>query len=69
VASPRLLLLDEPTASLDLETKNAVIEMIGELRQQGTSMLVITHDGYTMERLAGRQLQLSEGRIVEAVYA
>lgn len=69
IASPRLLLLDEPTASLDLETKDAVIEMIGELRERGTSMLVITHDRYTMERLASRQLLLSEGKTVEAAYA
>lgn len=69
IASPRLLLVDEPTASLDVETKNAVIEMIGELRERGTSMLVITHDEYTMRRLASRQLLLSEGKIVEHTYA
>lgn len=69
VARPRLLLLDEPTASLDLETKDAVIAMIGDLGSHGTSMLVITHDTYTMERLATRQLLLSEGKMVEAAYA
>lgn len=69
VASPRLLLLDEPTASLDLETKNAVITLIGELRERGASMLVITHDDYTMKRLASRQLLLNEGKTVEAAYA
>jgi alpha-D-ribose 1-methylphosphonate 5-triphosphate synthase subunit PhnL len=69
VTKPRLLLLDEPTASLDLETKNAVIEMIHEIRSTGTSMLVITHDEYTMQKLAGRQLLLSEGKIAEAMYA
>lgn len=68
-ANPRLLLLDEPTASLDLETKNAVIEMIRELASRGTSMLLITHDSYTMERLASSQLLLSEGRIMEPAYA
>jgi alpha-D-ribose 1-methylphosphonate 5-triphosphate synthase subunit PhnL len=69
VTKPRLLLLDEPTASLDLETKNAVIEMIHEIRSKGTSMLVITHDDYTMQKLAGRQLLLSDGKIAEAMYA
>lgn len=69
VTKPRLLLLDEPTASLDLETKNAVIEMIHEIRSKGTSMLVITHDDYTMQKLAGRQLLLSDGKIAEALYA
>lgn len=69
VASPRLLLLDEPTASLDVETKNAVISLIGELRERGASMLVITHDDYTMKRLASRQLLLNEGKTVEAAYA
>ena len=69
VTNPRLLLLDEPTASLDVESKQAVIEMINELRAQGTSMLVITHDEYTMRKLAERRLLLSDGKIAEAIYA
>jgi alpha-D-ribose 1-methylphosphonate 5-triphosphate synthase subunit PhnL len=69
IAQPRLLLLDEPTASLDLATKDAVIDMILELKDRGASMLLITHDAHTMSRLADRRLHLSEGRIEEPAYA
>jgi alpha-D-ribose 1-methylphosphonate 5-triphosphate synthase subunit PhnL len=69
VARPRLLLLDEPTASLDRETKDAVIGMILELKSAGTSMLLITHDAYTMDRLAGQRLHLENGMVEEPAYA
>jgi len=69
MARPRFLLLDEPTASLDRNTKDAVIDMILELKQEGTSMMLITHDAHTMSRLACRTLHLSEGRIAEPAYA
>jgi len=69
ISSPRFLLLDEPTASLDAKTKDAVIDMILALREDGASMALISHDAYTMDRLAGRRLHLVEGKIEQAVYA
>lgn len=69
LARPRFLLLDEPTASLDPGTKDAVIDMILELREEGTSMILISHDAHTMSRLAGRRLHLNQGRIEEPAYA
>lgn len=68
LAKPRFLLLDEPTASLDATTKDAVIDMILDLREEGTSMLLISHDAHTMARLADRRLPLNEGRIEEPAY-
>jgi len=41
---PRLLLLDEPTASLDRESVAIVIELLKELREEGTTMIGIFHD-------------------------
>lgn len=41
---PRLLLLDEPTASLDSASVASVLEILGELRQEGTTMIGIFHD-------------------------
>jgi alpha-D-ribose 1-methylphosphonate 5-triphosphate synthase subunit PhnL len=46
---PRLLLLDEPTASLDSESVELVSELLRELRQQGTTMIGIFHDREFME--------------------
>lgn len=66
ISHPRFLLIDEPTASLDQRTKDVVIEAILEMKQCGTSVVLITHDVYTLEKLADRQLDLVAGRINEA---
>lgn len=69
ISRPRFLLVDEPTASLDLKTKDAVIEMILELKDSGASIILITHDEYALQRMSDRALFLEHGRIKEAVYA
>ena len=67
VARPRFLLVDEPTASLDLKTKNAVIDMLLELKDQGTSIILITHDDHTLSRMADRCLHLENGKVRQTV--
>lgn len=67
IARPRLLLIDEPTASLDTHTKDVVIGLIRELKQHGTSVLCISHDEYTLENLADRRLHLQAGCITTPV--
>jgi alpha-D-ribose 1-methylphosphonate 5-triphosphate synthase subunit PhnL len=52
IRRPRLLLLDEPTASLDAEAMEIVIDILRELRDAGTSMIVIFHDKALMEAIA-----------------
>jgi alpha-D-ribose 1-methylphosphonate 5-triphosphate synthase subunit PhnL len=69
ISQPRFLLVDEPTASLDLKTKDAVIDMLLELRSAGTSMILITHDEHTLGRMADRCLHLESGRVLESVRA
>ena len=64
IAKPRLLLIDEPTASLDQKTKDVVIDMITALKSGGTSVLCISHDPYTLERMTDRTIELREGSIV-----
>jgi alpha-D-ribose 1-methylphosphonate 5-triphosphate synthase subunit PhnL len=63
VAKPRFLLVDEPTASLDLKTKDAVIDMLLELKAQGTSIVLITHDEHSLSRMADRCLHLENGAV------
>jgi alpha-D-ribose 1-methylphosphonate 5-triphosphate synthase subunit PhnL len=54
VKRPRLLLLDEPTASLDDASKYKVREAIEKLKQNGTTMIGIFHDLVFMEGLCDR---------------
>jgi alpha-D-ribose 1-methylphosphonate 5-triphosphate synthase subunit PhnL len=48
---PRLLLLDEPTASLDSESVGIVVELLRELRAEGTTMIGIFHDQALLEHI------------------
>ena len=62
---PRLLVLDEPTASLDPDVAGRVRGGILELcADNGTALLVTSHDMLEVERLCERVLFLSAGRIV-----
>ncbi|MDT8421966.1 MAG: phosphonate C-P lyase system protein PhnL [Desulfuromonadales bacterium] len=51
---PRILLLDEPTASLDAASIDVVLELLGEMRRAGTTMVGIFHDPAVMQRVASR---------------
>ncbi|MGH3260051.1 MAG: ATP-binding cassette domain-containing protein, partial [Streptosporangiaceae bacterium] len=65
--SPRLLALDEPTASLGVMETAQVEELIMNLREQGTTILLVGHDIDQMFRLADRIVVLRQGRIVADV--
>ncbi len=55
-----LLLLDEPTASLDSENRDAVLTLIEEARQGGAGVLGIFHDAAQSARLASRILDVRD---------
>lgn len=63
VKHPRLLLLDEPTASLDNKTKTLVKEMLIRLKGKETSMIGIFHDLEFMEGVCDHVLNISEGEL------
>lgn len=64
VASPRLLLLDEPTAALDLGHEMELFELLRGLVRDGLGVLVITHDLNLAARYADRMVLLHQGRAV-----
>lgn len=64
IKRPRLLLLDEPTASLDDASKVKVRELIEQLKSQGTTMLGIFHDLAFMEGLCDHEFNMQEGVLV-----
>jgi len=63
--SPSLLLADEPTTALDPTTQRRVLQRMRVLRQQGMSIVLVTHDLGVVAALADRVLVLEEGVIVE----
>ena len=62
---PHLLLMDEPTASLDPGRRMELAELLTSLTRQGRTLLVATHDEEFARACATRVLRLVEGRIVE----
>jgi len=65
--NPRILLLDEPTASLTVREAELVERLITRLRAQGTTILLSGHDTELMFRLADRIVVLWHGRVVAEV--
>ena len=64
---PELLVLDDPTLGLDVVARDAVFrEVIGDLADRGTSVLVTTHDLRPIEGLADRVAILHGGRLALA---
>jgi ABC-2 type transport system ATP-binding protein len=62
---PRLLLLDDPTLGLDVVARDAVFrEVIGELADRGTTVLVTTHELRAIEGIADHVAILHAGRLV-----
>ena len=63
--SPEVLFLDEPTIGLDVEAKAAVREFLGRLnREEGTTVILTTHDLDDISRLCNRLIVIDHGRIV-----
>lgn len=62
---PRLLLLDEPTASLDPSASEAVERIIREIRTEGAKIVMSTHNLGQATRLADDILFLADGRVQE----
>jgi iron complex transport system ATP-binding protein len=61
---PRALVLDEPTASLDVRHEMELLELVRELADSGLAALVITHHLNLAARFADRIILLDRGRVV-----
>ncbi|MBU2178659.1 MAG: ABC transporter ATP-binding protein [Gammaproteobacteria bacterium] len=66
VTNPDILLCDEPTGNLDSTNSENIIKLLLELNQQGTTVLLVTHDPALAARCS-RTIQISDGRISDVV--
>ncbi|MBF8286323.1 MAG: heme exporter protein CcmA [Dehalococcoidia bacterium] len=64
LADPPVLLLDEPTASLDLESRREFHDLIARLRDEGKTVILSTHFLDRLGDLADRVIVLNQGRVV-----
>jgi putative ABC transport system ATP-binding protein len=63
IGQPAIVLADEPTGNLDQATGHAILALIDQLHQAGSTIVVITHDHAIAERMA-RKVELLDGHIV-----
>jgi alpha-D-ribose 1-methylphosphonate 5-triphosphate synthase subunit PhnL len=62
ITSPDVLLLDEPTASLDADNRAIVVELIHAARAQGSAIVGIFHDDEVREAVATRTFDVEQHR-------
>lgn len=60
---PQILLLDEPTANLDGDSRSRTLQMLREFRDSGTAIVIVTHDPEVFDELATSRLYLQDRRI------
>ncbi len=65
VHSPRLLILDEPTAGVDIEIRRSMWQMMQEVNAQGTTIILTTHYLEEAESLCRNIAIIDQGKIVE----
>ena len=65
VHSPRLLILDEPTAGVDIEIRRSMWEMMQEVHKQGTTIILTTHYLEEAESLCRSIAIINNGEIIE----
>lgn len=64
IGRPEVLILDEPTAGLDLEGRALVRSLLDRARSDGLAVLVTSHDLTEVERLADRLVVMRAGRVI-----
>jgi len=62
---PQLVLFDEPTASLDPEMVNEVLQTMESLAVEGMTMMIVTHEMGFARRVADRVIFMDQGQIIE----
>lgn len=66
--NPKVLLADEPTGNLDSETASEIILLLKYLNtNKSLSVIMVTHDFETAEKVSDRIIRLKDGRIVETI--
>ena len=64
INKPKILLADEPTGNLDEVSTNEIMDLLETVNQNGTTVIVITHDMHLVERMNKRVIRLDEGNLV-----
>ncbi|PYV88470.1 MAG: heme ABC exporter ATP-binding protein CcmA [Acidobacteria bacterium] len=64
IHDPKILLLDEPFSNVDVRSAREIASLLGQLRDSGKTLLVITHQSDLLAEVANDQVWMEGGRIV-----
>ena len=67
--SPSIILADEPTGNLDPSTGSKIVELLHEISQNGTTVLMSTHNYQAVKKYSGKILKFEDGNMKEVVLA
>lgn len=62
---PKLILADEPTGNLDVETSRQIVELLKQISKAGSTVVMITHNLHLLEEFPGRQLRCENHQLQE----
>ena len=66
LSNPKIILADEPTGNLDSKNGQEVMNLLGELHQEGTTIVMVTHSQHDAS-FADRIVKLYDGEVVDQV--
>ncbi|HEU4752310.1 MAG TPA: cell division ATP-binding protein FtsE [Armatimonadota bacterium] len=64
VNRPLLLIADEPTGNLDPETSRGIMDLLQQINDSGTTVLIATHDHAMVDAMCKRVIELSAGKVI-----
>ena len=65
--SPQVILADEPTGNLDGETADGILKLLRKLNEEGTAIVMVTHNRSIFERYAGRVFSCENEKCTELI--
>ncbi|NDV68485.1 cell division ATP-binding protein FtsE [Dysgonomonas sp. 25] len=63
--SPEIILADEPTGNLDPETGNQIVQLLHKISQEGTAVIMSTHNYAMVQKYPGRIIKCEDGQLKE----
>ena len=69
VNGPPLLIADEPTGNLDPQTSLEIVEILEQINQRGTTVLISTHDHMIVDHFKKRVVTLENGQVIRDVFS
>ncbi|OCG35104.1 MULTISPECIES: ABC transporter ATP-binding protein [unclassified Gilliamella] len=64
ICKPQMIIADEPTSDLDEESAAEIMQLLTDIHQQGTALLIVTHD-HDVARYSQKVMKMSAGRFID----